>query len=446
MLEVTLCALHLGLFIAVVYYVVHHVREGWNILSVFLIFFALQYLVVPLLFILNDTLFFLEFPPLDLRVNYHGLEKFYSFESFVVVAIFLSFLFAGVWAVKERGGDVYQLEERTFTLFRQKVSWVLMIGLFLALLSFVSLFLYASAFGGMERAIEVSNIVRSGFGKDVWVNPQYVFTSRFIPFSLLSIILFFLLQNRRTLLPWLMLYLALGVAIFSRFVLFKSKQAIIALALLYLFYLSLKNRKSYLNVFVIFFLIAVFLIPGLETFLDTGKFALPEMNSFIQQLLNMFVFFNFDQVSLEFALNKTYDFFYFEDFLSGIRGSYVPESWLTFLDQSTMLYNTYNFMGEERMTVPPGVVAFGYYNLGIVGVVIVAFGTGFLIRKLDLFFQRNIAFAPKLMIVYAFVMTQAFTWVRTGIPKFAFYNTTITVLLMIMLIGFTRRVVHRGEW
>ncbi len=51
----------------------------------------------------------------------------------------------------------------------------------------------------------------------------------------------------------------------SRFVLFKSKQAIIELLLLYMFYLSLKNRKSYLFHFGVFFLIAVFLIPALES-------------------------------------------------------------------------------------------------------------------------------------------------------------------------------------
>ena len=440
-----LSALYLLLFIYMLYYIIHNVRNGWNILSVFLIFFTLQYIVVPLLFILNDTILFLEFPPLDLRVSYHGLESFYSFESFIVVGIFLSFLFAGVWSVKEEGGVIYELEERTIELFGRKVSLILVMGVFLSLLSFVSLFLYASAFGGIERAIEVSNIVRSGFGKEVWVNPRYVFTSRFIPFSLLGIILFFLLKNRQGILPWIMLYVSLGVAIFSRFVLFKSKQSIIALFLLYLFYLSLKNKKSYLNLFVLFFLLAVFLIPALESFLDTEKFVLPEVDSFFQQILDMFVFFNFNQISLEFALNKTYDFFYFEDFLSGIRGSYVPESWLTFLDGSTMLYNTYNFMGQERMTVPPGVVAFGYYNLGIFGVIIVAFGTGYVIRKLDLFFQRNILHTPRLMIVYAFVMTQAFTWVRTGIPKFAFYTTIITVFAMIMLIGFKRTVVTRSE-
>jgi len=68
-----------------------------------------------------------------------------------------------------------------------------------------------------------------------------------------------------------MFLLALWTALFSRFVLFKSKQAIIELLLLYMFYLSLKNRKSYLFHFGIFFLIAIFLIPALESYLDTGN-------------------------------------------------------------------------------------------------------------------------------------------------------------------------------
>ena len=152
-------------------------------------------------------------------------------------------------------------------------------------------------------------------------------------------------------------------------------------------------------------------------YLDSKKFVIPEASSFIQQILDMFLFMNFDQVSLEFALQKTYDFFYFENFISGIRGSFIPESWLTNINGNVMLLNTYYFYGREATTVPPGVMAFGYYNLGAIGVAIVAFGTGVLIKKLDYFFMNLLIFNPRLMIVYAFVMTQAFTWARTGMPK-----------------------------
>ncbi len=88
--------------------------------------------------------------------------------------------------------------------------------------------------------------------------------------------------------------------------------------------------------------------------------------------------------------------------------------------------------------VPPGVVAFGFYNLGIFGVVIVAFISGFLVKKIDYFFINIVSYAPKFIILYAFAMTKVFTWVRTGIPKFTFYDTLLIVLGLILLIGYKR--------
>ncbi|HIP41096.1 MAG TPA: oligosaccharide repeat unit polymerase [Campylobacterales bacterium] len=444
-METLLFTLYFIFLILMIRYIIGSVKSGWSILSVFLIFFSIQYLVIPLLFILNSTVFFLKFGVSDLYLNSHGLQKFYSLESLLVVFIFIAFLFAGTWFIKEKSTQSYYFKERTVYIFRKEVSLLFLIGLFLATLSFASLFLYSSAFGGMERAIEVSARVRSGYGSEVWLSQKYIFTKRFIPFSILGIIIFFLLEQRKGLSIWLIFYMSFGVAMFSRFVLFKGKQSMLVLILLYLFYLSLKNKKSYLFHFAIFFLFAIFLLPALDIYLDSKKFVIPEASSFIQQILDMFLFMNFDQVSLEFALQKTYDFFYFENFISGIRGSFIPESWLTNINGNVMLLNTYYFYGREATTVPPGVMAFGYYNLGAIGVAIVAFGTGVLIKKLDYFFMNLLIFNPRLMIVYAFVMTQAFTWARTGMPKYTFYKTTMIVLLITMLIGYQKEPIKENS-
>jgi len=441
MMDVLLFILYLLTMLSLFRYVVTEVKEGWNISSVFLIFFLIQYLLVPLLFILNNNLFFLDFPVPDLMISYHGLERFYSFASFGVVVIFLAFFFAGTWSVNPYQKSSYRLAERRISFLSHEVNLLFLMGLFLSLLSLASLFLYASSFGGMERAIEVAARVRSGYGEEVWLSSRFIFMKRFIPFSLLVIVIYFLLEERRGFGVMVMFWVALGVAVFSRFVLFKGKQAILALVLLYLFYLSLKNRKSYFVHFGIFFVMAIFLLPALDTYLDTKKFELPEVDNLLQQLLSMFTFLNFDQVSLEFALRKEYDFYYFEDFIWGLGGSYLPQSWLSRFS-SVIYQNTYFFYGYENLTVPPGVVGFGYYNLGAWGVALMGFFTGFLFKTLDLFFANLLRYNPRLMMAYAFVMTQAFTWVRTGIPKYSFYNTSITVLFLVILWGYRRERVE----
>jgi len=403
--------------------------------TVFLLFWSIQYLLIPLSLIINDSILFLDYTMLDLMVDDHGLESFYSYSSFAVSSIFLSFFFLGIFSVKVEEGKKYILKEKTITLFSQEINILFAIGMFLALLAFASVFIYASQFGGIERAILVADTVRSGHGDEVWISKKFIFVYRFIPFSILSIIIFFLLDGYKSFWVWLMLWMGVGVAIFSRFTLFKSKQAIIELLLLYLFYLSQKNKKSYMPHFVMFFFATIFIIPALETYLDTGKFVM-DVQNILQAVLDMLSFFNFDQTSLEFAINKEYDFVYFEGFLSGMRGNLVPFSWMSSMDNNTIYTNTYFFYAREESIVPPGIVAFGYYNLGILGVVVVAFFSGFMMRKVEVFFESVIRSSSRFIILYAYILTKVFTWVRTGIPKFTFYSTILIVLSLIIIISY----------
>ncbi len=430
--------LYLSLFIYIARYILFIVKYGWSMVAVFLLFWTIEYLVIPLSMILNDTIFFLHYKLLDLYVTNHGIDRFYSYKSFATIFIFITIFFLGVKSVRVVQFSQYILKERTIKILSKEYNLLVIIGLFLALLSLASVFIYASQFGGMNRAIEAADAVRSGHGDEYWISKQYIFVYRFIPFSILAIIIYFILENNRGFWRLSILWIGLGVALFSRFSLFKSKQAIIEFLLLYLFYLSLKNTKSYLFHFGILFIVAIFFIPALETYLDTGKFVISDASNIFQSILNMLTFFNFDQTSLEFALHKNYDFVYFEGIISGLRGKLIPISWLSNINGNTIFTNTYYFYNLKEAIVPPGVVAFGFYNLGIFGVVIVAFISGFLVKKIDYFFINIVSYAPKFIILYAFAMTKVFTWVRTGIPKFTFYDTLLIVLGLILLIGYKR--------
>jgi oligosaccharide repeat unit polymerase len=418
------------------------VEKGWDILSVFFMFFTIQYLLIPLLFILNKTVFFLHFPIGDLVVHYHGLEKFYSFSAFMLTLIFIFFMFLGMWfipepTVKEK---VYHLEDKQIYLFGKERSFLYLIAVFLTLLSVASIYLYSNSFGGIVRAIEVADNIRSGYGDEFWISKTWVFTKRFIPFALLGVILFLTLE-KRDYMAWFLIFLGVMVTLLTVFGLFRSKQAILSLILVYIFYLSLKNQKNYLFHLMIFFVMAVFLIPLLESFYASGEFKLPDISSFAQQLLDMLSFFNFTAVSLEFALEKQYDFRYFMDFFLGLSGKYLPASWLEGfgIDAETVTINTFYFYGTMTRTVPPGVIAGGFYNFGVLGVAMVAFGTGALFKKLDIYFKDIIASNPRFMLLYAFVIVKAFTWTRTGLPKYAFYSTTMTVILIVMIIGLIKK-------
>ena len=447
MYEIVLFILYFIVLLLMSSYIIKSVKNGWDILSVFFMFFTIQYLLVPMLFILNEMVFFLHFPISDLIVHYHGLEKFYSFSAFMLTLIFIFSMFLGIWSINETKSTHFILEDKMIYLFGKERSLLYMIALFLTLLSVVSIYLYSSSFGGIAKAIEVADNIRSNYGDEFWVSKTWVFTVRFIPFALLGVILFFTLNKRDDFMTWLMIFLGTMVTLLAVFGLFRSKQAILSLVLLYIFYLSLKKRKNYLFHLMIFFLMAVFLIPFIESLYMSGGFKLPEISSFAQQVLEMLSFFNFTAVSLEFALEKQYEFRYFMDFFLGLSGKYLPASWLEGfgIDAETVTINTFYFYGTMSRTVPPGVIAGGFYNLGVLGVILVAFGTGALFKKLDIYFQNLIVLNPRFMVLYAFVIVKAFTWVRTGLPKYAFYSTTMTVVLIVMIIGLTKKKERNNE-
>jgi len=60
---------YLALFIYLVRTIFYSIQDGWNMVAVFLLFWTIQYVVVPLSMILNDTIFFLDYKVLDLRVE-----------------------------------------------------------------------------------------------------------------------------------------------------------------------------------------------------------------------------------------------------------------------------------------------------------------------------------------------------------------------------------------
>ncbi len=442
MYEIVLFILYFIVLILMSSYIINSVNKGWDILSVFFMFFTIQYLLIPLLFILNKTVFFLHFPIGDLVVHYHGLEKFYSFSAFILTLIFIFFIFLGMWMIPEPQvkSKLYYLEDKPVYLFGRERSFLYLIAVFLTLLSVASIYLYSNSFGGIVRAIEVADNIRSGYGDEFWISKTWVFTKRFIPFALLGVILFLTLE-KRDYMAWFMIFLGVMVTLLTVFGLFRSKQAILSLILVYIFYLSLKNQKNYLFHLMVFFVMAVFLIPLLESFYASGEFKLPDISSFAQQLLDMLSFFNFTAVSLEFALEKQYDFRYFMDFFLGLSGKYLPASWLEGfgIDAETVTINTFYFYGTMTRTVPPGVIAGGFYNFGVLGVAMMAFGTGALFKKLDIYFKDIIAYNPRFMLLYSFVIVKAFTWTRTGLPKYAFYSTTMTVILIVMIIGLIKK-------
>ncbi|MEA2111202.1 MAG: O-antigen polymerase [Campylobacterota bacterium] len=434
-LNAVLLLCYITVFCLLSLYIYKNIQEGWSLETFFLSLFILFYVVIPISFIINHNFIFQEYssPDLDLYSTYFSA---YSFTSFSIVLIALFGFFTGSYFATTQHHILIKVKERylDFSLF--KLSVVKSIGIFLSLLSFISMFIYASQFGGFEQAIYYANWVNAGYVDDAALSSQYIFVNRFIYLSLISFTIFFFIKQKSNLFYIIfLLIIPLITTLVSRVFLFSGKESIIDIALLIIFYLSIRAKSSYLLPLTLFAVLLYFALPVMDTLIDSRQ-DLSFANIQFFSVLKFLEYFTFPQISLEFALNREYTFLLFDDFIYGLRGNIVPFSWLQEFSISTMELNTYYFNGEYKSIVPPGLLAFSYYSFGIIGTIGVGLTFGFIIKKLDTLFismrKKDIAFS----IFYAFIMIDMFSAVRSGVPKLTLYSTSFIVFVLMMVLSF----------
>jgi hypothetical protein len=415
-----------------------NLKNGWNIEIFFIFLIILFYIFIPITMISYDYLIVEEYVVPDLKINYTD-KKYYSFMSLFAVIIFLVFFYIGKSIAVTKEKNLYTIKTRSvkFGFFNFKL--ITMIGYFFSLLSLLSLLLYISQFGSLENAIVSSNLVRSGYGEEVFVSTKYVFVKRFIYFSLLSVLIYFFIDKRRNILHLTFLFIIpLVVTLLSNIFLFSGKQSIIIILLLILFYFSLKNKKPYLNLFLIFSMSMIFLLPFLDYIfaLKSNYYNKDFNNSF--SFIEFLGYFSFPQVSLQFSINNNYNYFLFNDFIYGLKGTILPFSWLEDWKTDTMLFNTKLFYGiSNRGIVPPGLLAFAFYSFGILGVVFIGIISGYLTKKIDTIFKDIILTNENFIIFYAFAINLVYTAVRTGLPKFNFYHPVFLMFIIMIIFSFS---------
>jgi hypothetical protein len=419
----------------VVWYLFHHTRQGWGFESFFLAIFLLFYVVIPIAFIINNNLLLQPFQDPDIEL-YSDEYTTYSFTSFTMILIFLFFFFMGKNMASSYQFKLQHIKERYLSIYLFDFSLLKAIGLFFSFLSFISMFIYASAFGGFEQAIYYAEWVDSGAVEEAVLSTQYIFVYRFIYFSIISFTIYMFIKEKSNLLYiTTLLILPLITTFFSRIFLFSGKESIIEIFLLLLFYQSIKNRSSYFIQIFIFSLVLYIALPIMDTLMISRQ-DLSNITIEFSSILKFLEYFTFPQISLEFALNKEYDLFFFNDFIYGLRGNIVPFSWLESYNISTVQLNTYHFLKEYKSTVPPGVLAFSYYSLGVVGIVLIGFLSGFILKKLDALFIAMCSINSSFGVFYALLMASVFTFVRTGIPELNLYDTSLIVLILTIIFGF----------
>ncbi len=434
-LNAVLFSLYCIILFSISIYIHNKTKKGWGLETFFLGIFLLFYIIIPISFIINGNFIFEAYSSPDLEV-YSTRFTAYSFTSLSIILIFLFFFFVGINMAENKQYKLTDIQERYIDFSIFKISILKTIGIFLSLLSFISMFIYTSQFGGFEQAVYYANWVNAGYVEEAVLSSKYIFVHRFIYLSLISFVIFFFIQEKKN--PFYIIFLfllPLATTLISRIFLFSGKESIIDIVLLVLFYLSIRAKSSYILPFLLFSIILYFALPVMDTLIDSRQDLSFENIQFFS-ILQFLEYFTFPQISLEFALNKRDAFLFFDDFIYGLRGNLIPFSWLQNYGISTMELNTYYFTGEYKSIVPPGLLAFSYYSFGLFGIVVIGFITGFLIKKLDILFiaMRNINIT--FSIFYALMLIDIFSVVRSGVPKLTFYDTSFIVFVLLMLLGF----------
>ncbi|EPK7844040.1 hypothetical protein OY498_001794, partial [Acinetobacter baumannii] len=106
-------------------------------------------------------------------------------------------------------------------------------------------------------------------------------------------------------------------------------------------------------------------------------------------------------------------------------------------------FNTYIVYGVWDSEIPPGAVAFGYIQLGIVGVIFHGFILGMFFRFFDIMFRAKNQENPILLGFYAFIVTSFTYMLSNSDPALFLQNRIPNILFLILLLCFFKTKIVR---
>lgn len=301
-------------------------------------------------------------------------------------------------------------------------------------LSFLSLLFYIQGFGSLGGAIDNANLVRSGVYKDVEEGDTvHTFFFRFIFLAIIPFLYYCYNPRQSKVVRWVAGTVSLLILVMLYGFLSPGRQSIIDLILIFIL-TGLLRKKEFINFKIIAFVILAFLLlPMLDSFFVSKTLSgIKESPSVNVLFINEF---GFPYFSLNYATQENYSFFLFSDFFSGIFGRILPSSWNPGVISSNYLNSQY-MLGRDVKSIPPGIFAQGYYSLGVIGIMLVSFFSGIFFKFLDTFFSQVVRLNSQYTYAYAYFITSAMVWVRTGLPANYFYNLTFIAFLLFFFYGF----------
>lgn len=351
---------------------------------------------------------------------------------FVVIIFFISMFFGSLFF----NGINFKLKlETSHNLIRKTVLILFGIG-------FGSLIFFIYTYGGLDYVLSNMSQIRSGTDDNknylaAFVNSfsKYINLSFFIIFSIV------LMRKELSRFDYILLLICTLLTLFSIYLSAGREAGIAFLISILVIYLAIYKKIPVLTVILFSIFSFLYILFG-KTFLfalnnenfDKDEFVNNNFFSTIGNSYNIIVSeFSHQYLSLVNFMQYDYDFRFFGDYIYWI---FKPFKLLGFnIPDSISYYNTFIVHGVWDSEIPPGGIAFGYIQFGIVGVIIHGFILGCFFKFFDVIFDPKNQNNPILLGFYAVLVT-SFTYMLSNSDPALFLQNRIPNILFLLALLF----------
>lgn len=269
----------------------------------------------------------------------------------------------------------------------------------LTILGWICLYLWTKAYGNIFGIFKYASRIRAGV---VEISNSYTFLKWFCQFLLISSLLYFSKIIDGTIpftkkIPFLILFIFSFFGSFIYMVAHDGRNVIMSFFIaifLNILHNKTQSKKSRTVSIIFIFCLGIISILLFEN-LDNISYAIRNNSDFSFNNINIFdllvkefgcVYMNINNTLYRFVSNNTS--FQLLNQIISIFFVFIPNRFKPAYVINLYSYNSH-FYPSYHGTIPPDILSASLYLLGFIGLLIVPFICGRLIKKLDLWFQKN---------------------------------------------------------
>lgn len=365
------------------------------------------------------------------------LVNSYDIESIIyvipVIVFFMSMYFGSIFVQNRKIRINLKLNTKNI---RKTSIVVFMVGFF-------SLMFFIYGYGGLDYVLSNMSNIRSGTDENKNYLAAFIVSfSKYMNLAFFIMLSLIFLSKNIQKKDYSILIIMAFFTLFSVYLSAGREAGIAFLISILVIYLAVYKKIPIIGVMVFSLLVFFYILFG-KTFLFAINNENFDKDEFLQKgfsdtLLNSYNIiiseFTHQYLSLVNFMAGNHDFRFFGDYgywlfkPFKLLGMNIPDS--------ISYYNTYIVYGNWDSEIPPGAIAFGYIQMGILGVIIHGFLLGAFFKFFDVLFYPKRQDSPLLLGFYALSVT-SFTYILSNSdPALFLQNRIPNILFLVLLLMF----------